>query len=368
MEKFKHEPYIVQNLSKNGSWSFQVRIRDEDHNITKTFKEKKYGSPRIAYETAIKFRDKTLVEITEGTLLKRTRMTVRDVFEEWYGQTTLSYNTKSKHRKLFNKYIHHQDTLIQNLTRADILSDLNAAVDIATDPTLGRIYYIYKNDIVEHSLANEYIGKNLTIAMQIPKSRVISKKKDTRTDRQTILEVERLLMASGVNEHNVRMIISLIELLYYTGMRPAEAEALTKDDIRGEYICITKQLGSDREDCGVITRCKTESSIRKVPIHPNLRPILEDLMDGEKDNLFWKDDGHYMDSTFVGNILHRVLKGTGISFTLYMLRHNMATELVKNGMDARTTMELLGHAAYNMSLGYANSSEEQKQEAIRLLS
>lgn len=368
MDRFKKEPSITQKKLQNGTWSFQVRIREEDHDITKSFKECDYGSARTAYEAAILYRNKTLSEISLGQVLKKSTMTVEDVFNEYLDFTTLSYSTKSKHQKLFNKYIGHKDTPIQKLTRADIIEDLNDATEIATDNTLQRIFYIYKNDIVEYAIAKEYIMRDLTIAMQVPKSKVISIKKETTTDRSTILEVERLLLASNVNKHNVRMIINLIELLYYTGMRPAEAEVLMKSDIHDGYISITKQLGSDADGFGVVTRCKTLSSVRNVPIHPDLKPVLDELMDGDKDYLFYKYDGHLFDSTFIGNILHRVLMGTGIKFNLYRLRHNLATELVRNGTDTKTTMELLGHANYNMSLGYANSSEEQKDEAIKLLS
>ena len=368
MNRFRQEPGISQKLLKNGKWSFQVRVRNDDHDITRSFKESDYGSARAAFESAVVFRNTTLVEISQGSLLKRNSMTVDDVFNEYLDITTLSYSTKEKHRKLYRKYIQHKSTPIQKLTRADIMEDLGAMVNEATDGTLSRVYSIYKNDIVEFAMAKEYIVKNLTIAMQIPKSRIISVKKDTFTDRETILEVERLLMSSNVNSHNVRMIICLIELLYYTGMRPAEAEALLKSDIHEEYITVTKQLGSDSDDYDVLTRCKTAQSVRNVPIHPSLRPILDELMDGHKPYLFYKDDGRLMNSTFVGNILRRVLMGTGISFNLYRLRHNMATELVKNGTDTKTTMELLGHATYNMSLGYANSTDKQKEKAINLVS
>jgi len=366
--RFRKEPGITQKLLKNGKWSFQVRIRDDEHDITKSFKESDYGSAREAFNDAIIYRNTTLTQINQGTVLKRNVMTVNDVFEEYMGITTLSHSTKMKHRKLYGKYISHKSTLIQKLTRADILEDLNSMVNEATDGTLQRVYSIYKNDIVEYAMAKEYIIKNLTIAMQIPKSRVISVKKDTSTDRETILEVERLLLSSNVNPHNVKMIVNLIELLYYTGMRPAEAEALLKTDIHDGYISVTKQLGSDADDYDVVTRCKTNSSIRNVPIHPSLRPVLEELLDGNKPFLFYKDDGHYMNSTFVCNVLRRVLKGTGIKFNLYRLRHNMATELVKNGTDTKTTMELLGHSNYSMSLGYANSSDKRKEDAIKLFS
>ena len=215
---------------------------------------------------------------------------------------------------------------------------------------------------------NEYINRDLMAGIRKPESRVISSKKPTATDRHTILEVERMVLASKMNPYNKKLIYYLMEILYFTGMRPAEAEALTRDDIKDDYICITKQLGSDKEDINVITRCKTDSSVRKVPIHPELRPILDELLDFAKyDELFRKDDGHYMNSTYVGNCFRTVLKGE-TKFNLYMLRHHMATELVTHGVDTRTTMELLGHTNYSMSLGYANSSEDLKDEAIKHLS
>ena len=365
--KFKKEAYISQKTLKNGTMVFQVRVRNDNVDITRSFKETYYGSSKVAYETAINYRNKVLLEVAQGTALRRSSVTVQDVFEDFIETCTLSAETKRKHRIYFNKFVNHKDTQMQTLTRADITADLNAMCSQASDDTINRLYSMWKS-IVDHALASEIIARDLTAGIKVPRSKLIHERRDTHTDRETILEVERLLLSSHVNSHNVKMIINLIELLYYTGMRPAEAEALLKTDIHEDYISVTKQLGSDDYDKEVVTRCKTDSSIRNVPIHPNLRPILEELMDGDKPYLFYKDDGHYISSTFVGNVLRRVLNGSGVKFNLYRLRHNMATELVKNGTDTKTTMSLLGHAQYNTSLGYANSTEEQKRNAIRLLS
>ena len=46
----------------------------------------------------------------------------------------------------------------------------------------------------------------------------------------------------------------------------------------------------------------------------------------------------------------------------------MATNLVTKQVDTKTTMEILGHANYDMSLYYANSNDDLKKEAVRLLS
>ena len=367
MSRFRDEPYISQRKGKKG-WTFQVLIRTGDTTITKSFSEVKYGSARLAFDSAILFRNKTLYEIANNTLLRTQTLTVDEVFHQYIASTSDSYNTKQKHEKLFNRYVNTKSVPIQKLTKADIIADLNAMTESATDNTIMRVYTLYKNDIVGHALNNEYINRDLMVGIRKPESRVISHKKSTVTDRHTILEVERLVLASKMNRYNKKLIYYLMEVLYFTGMRPAEAEALTRQDIKKDHIVISKQLGSDKEDYDVVTRCKTDSSVRTVPIHPELRPILNELLDFAKyDELFRKDDGHYMNSTYIGQCFRTVLKGE-IKFNLYMLRHHMATELVTHGVDTKTTMELLGHTNYAMSLGYANSSKDLKDEAIKHLS
>ena len=68
----------------------------------------------------------------------------------------------------------------------------------------------------------------------------------------------------------------------------------------------------------------------------------------------------WMDYTL--NII-RYVRGD-LEFNLYRLRHNMATSLVTQQIDSRTTMEILGHAHYDMSLYYAVSNRELKEKAI----
>lgn len=367
MKKFKKELYIKQRQGKNG-WTFQVRIEHKGKDIVKSFSEKEYGSARTAFESAVVYRNKLLYDITNNTLLKNQNLTVNDVFEDYIKNSSDSYSTKNKHIKLYNKYINTKDITIQSLTKADIISNLNAITSLCSDDTIARVCSIYRNDIVLHALNNEYINRDLMAGTKRPKSRYITKKKSTETDRETILEVERILLSSNVKSYNKQLIVFLIELLYYTGMRPAEAQALTKDDIKKDYISVNKQLGSDKDNSNVITKCKTPTSVRNIPIHPQLKPILKELINfSAYDELFRKDDGKYLNSSFVGNVFRRILKDSGIKFNLYKLRHNLATSLIVNGTDTKTTMELLGHSQYNMSLGYANSSKELKEKAIKLL-
>lgn len=369
MNKYRKEEYITQRCGKSGKWTFQVFIRTDETTITKSFSERDYGNAKLAFETAVNYRDRVKVEILNNTIFKPQNITVEGVFEEYIESCPLSYTTKNKHRKLFNKYITTKQTPIQQLTRADIVADLNNMVDTCADDTIDRVMSIYRNDVIQHALYKEYITRDLLAGVKCPRSIKIHQKKSTETDRETILEVERLLLASQCNEYNKKLIYYLMEVLYYTGMRPAEAEALTRNDITDDFIIVNKQLGSNKEEKNVVTKTKRPSSVRKIPIHPNLKPILEELMDHAKfDELFKKESGEYLDSSSVGCIFRNLLKGTGIEFNLYRLRHYMATYLVTGNTDSKTTMALLGHANYSMSLGYANTNDKLKKKAIKSFS
>jgi integrase len=363
MGKYRNEKGIIQRQNADGTYSFQVRIRSDYGDFTKTFSEKHYSSAKVAFNSAVNYRNKVMYEIENGLMDKKDNSTVQDMFDKYMETTTDSYKTKDYHEKLFNKYINTKTIKIQELTKADILSDLNRMISIASDDTIGRVYAIYRDDIVGTALFEDIISRDITLGIRRPKSELICEKRGVTTDRSTVLEIEDRIQKSVSDKYNAKVIVCLIETLYYTGMRPAEVEVLTKDDIKDGYISITKELGSNSREKGVIRRPKTPTSRRMVPIHTNLVPVLKDLMKFAKTEfLFAKSDGSFMDSTWIGNII-RYVRGD-LEFNLYRLRHNMATSLVTQQIDSKTTMEILGHAHYDMSLYYASSNKSLKEDAI----
>lgn len=367
--KYRKEPYITQRQGKNGMWSFQVFIRSGDITITKSFSEKTYGTAKLAYDTAILYRNRTLIDIADRTILRKNNITVREIFEDYLETSPATIKTKEYHEKLFNKYITHKDKKIQELTRADIAEELNAMVEVASDDTIKRVYSVWKNDIIETAISKDYINKDLTIGLKKPVSRYIVNKRGVDTDRITVLNVEDYILHSVNSHYDAKVIIAFLETMYYTGMRPAEVAVLTRDDIRNGFISVTKELGSSKDKKNVVRACKTPSSIRKVPVHPSLQPILDDLFDRAKTgNLYARENGTYMDSTWLSNIIHNVCRKNNVEFNMYRLRHNMATSLVTNNVDSRTTMEILGHTNYDMSLYYAYSNDELKEDAVKLIS
>ena len=111
---------------------------------------------------------------------------------------------------------------------------------------------------------------------------------------------------------------------------------------------------------------KTQSSYRVVPIPAPLHPILKMLKDERQSSpLLAELDGTLLDSAQVVSVLLHVKRKIGIDFHPYMLRHVMATDLVKSRASDRAIQDLLGHKSYSMSLEYARSNPEERDEIMQ---
>lgn len=369
MNKYRKEMFINQRQNKSGKYTFQVRVRTENGDVVKSFSEKDYGSAKLAFESAVLFRDRTMYELRNGTLLMQSNATVQDMFDTYLETTTCSFKTQKKQKYQYKKYVLHKTTKMQNLTRADIQEDLNKMAETCSKDTISKVYYIWKNCIVGTALLKDVLNKDIMLGVKKPESKAISIKKSTKTDRETLDKLKKAIISSTRDTYNARIINFLLEVLYYTGMRPAEAFALTRDDFSKNGISITKEIGSSIEDTGVVRRVKADDSVRVIPIHPELKEILEELKAYSRyDELFKDSNGKYIEIDWLDGVIYRACKSHKIQFHMYRLRHNLATQLVTNKVDSKTTIELMGHANYDMSLYYASSNDELKEEAIKYLS
>ena len=74
--------------------------------------------------------------------------------------------------------------------------------------------------------------------------------------------------------------------------------------------------------------------------------------------------GDLISTDYFSNFIRMISKKSGIEFRSYMLRHKFATDLQKTETP-RTVQDLLGHASFQMSVEYARSTEEERQEAVK---
>ncbi|MDD6004503.1 MAG: site-specific integrase [Firmicutes bacterium] len=215
-----------------------------------------------------------------------------------------------------------------------------------------------------YAIAKDIVIKDETYSVLVPKSEVIEIKRNVETSYSELMEVIEGIQNSHMKENDSLLCQGALMIMYYTGLRPSETFALSSDDIdfSSMLIHVWKSVGTTSTEKNTIRKTKTECSIRYVPFSDELIPILKLLIDRSINGyLFKRDNGLFMDGTYLSNITRRISKG---EFRPYQLRHQFSTDLITSGVDLRTAQELMGHKEVNMTVSYARSNENLKRLAI----
>ena len=157
-------------------------------------------------------------------------------------------------------------------------------------------------------------------------------------------------------------------LALLTGLRIGELCALQWSDVSQDTISVSKTMlrlsvGNGKTEVKICPP-KSGCSVRKIPIPPSLKPILE-LHRGEGYVLSDASRGFTEPRTMQYKFA-RMLADCGIEkANFHALRHTFATRCIEAGVDAKTLSEMLGHSDVKTTLSrYVHSSFEQKQSSI----
>jgi len=135
----------------------------------------------------------------------------------------------------------------------------------------------------------------------------------------------------------------------HTGMRLSELVNVKWSDVdpNKEYIYVKDSKNYSQRD---------------VPLNLVAKDTLSKLSK-ESDNVFI-----YSSKDSVGKAWRRVLKKIGIKgYRPHDLRHSFITDLVTNGVDFITIMEITGHKDIRMLKRYSHPSNEHKKKAVKSL-
>ena len=357
--------YIRKRKRKYGfAYLVDIPFSDELGNskhFTRTVKISDYGSDAAALTVAQRIRNEALADIQSGKI-KIAFPTVRSLYESKFKLMPLASSTVDKQNSIF---LHSASDLldkpIDKVTIADIQSCVNAFALDHSDDGVHRFVSIWRQ-IYKVCQILEYPVTDKTTAIVIPKSKRVTQKKEVTLSAGELQIILDDLASSG--KYNDRAIWYMLNIMYYTGCRPAEALALRRKDVGDTHISINKQIGSTSSRKLQEVPTKTAGSYRKVPIAHDLRPILDDLINwSSHDLLLARSDGTPLNISRVSSRLAYISKQHGIHFFSYKLRHQMSSDLMHAG-DSVVARDLLGHSSFAMTLDYARSSDDQLYDAI----
>lgn len=151
--------------------------------------------------------------------------------------------------------------------------------------------------------------------------------------------------------------VDTVLILLYTGMRVGEMLALQKTDvnIRQRFIRITKS--------------KTVSGIRIIPIHPRILPLIIARMDSPGTTLLSDTNGNPYDYSrycIIWRSVMQLINAAG--HTTHDCRHTVATLLDNAGANETAKRRILGHAGGDVTERvYTHKGLRQLRKCIELL-
>jgi site-specific recombinase XerD len=154
--------------------------------------------------------------------------------------------------------------------------------------------------------------------------------------------------------------LALIDLLFATGMRVGEASALDVRDFltREAVFRVQGKGGRDRLAFAV-----DEQTVRIQREHAEARARVRT----DSPALFVNASGGRLSTQGMTNVIAKLRREARIKrhVTPHMLRHTVATLLLRNGADIRLVQEFLGHASIATTQRYTHVSKEHMVRVLR---
>jgi integrase/recombinase XerD len=148
--------------------------------------------------------------------------------------------------------------------------------------------------------------------------------------------------------------------LFATGMRVGEVSSLNISDFQPtELVFVVKGKGGR----GRLAYVVDQQTILIQKQHLATRTQLS----SESPALFLNAAGARLSTQGIANIISRFRRDAGIErhITPHMLRHTVATLLLRNGMDIRVVQEFLGHASIATTQRYTHVVKEHLIAELR---
>ncbi len=194
----------------------------------------------------------------------------------------------------------------------------------------------------KYALIMEYVDKSYAMLLNLGKNKQVRPHKPFT--RQKINRLWNNIYIAGVDT---------VLILIYTGMRIGELLELTKDNVylRQKYIRITKS--------------KTKSGLRIIPIHEKILPLIKTRTEQLGKYLICNNSGHPYSYKSYQSLWNKIM-GTinAVKHTTHDCRHTCSTLLDNADVNERAKKLILGHSTNNVSDVYTHKDIRQLRKAI----
>lgn len=297
-----------------------------------------------------------------------------DLFLEYQRKNT-EYGTYQKSFHLVNDYIKKgiKNKQINKVTELDCqnLKDYISGLNLSTS---------YKNDILAKTKQAFAYGVRF-YRMKKDFYNVLTPFKKTRAEKVIAREREQNIWTieefqKFIDQVENETYKAFFTLLYFTGLRKGEAQALTWRDLKPYKLNIDKSL-TKKTDSGLyeIKEPKTNSSVRQISLNKSLYEYLLAYKENEKQLKGFSEDWFMfgrmkpLPQTTIDRVKNTAVKNADVkNIRIHDFRHSHASNLINSGVNIVAVSKRLGHSSINITLGiYTHLMQNADDELINNL-
>lgn len=329
-------------------------------------------------------------QIRNGEYIAPSTHTFNYVADEWinhYSRNAKVSSVRAREKAIYHAKQQFGNRSIQTITKRDYQAFVD---DTSTRFSKNYVDSIVSstNLIFKYALDMKIIAKSPIEGIKRTKFKPTVEDLEQNSLQQKFLEKDELFefLSVAKNHHKPLNSFELFTFLAYSGMRAGEVLALKWSDIDYEEctVSITKTYynpNNNKKNYQILTP-KTESSIGKISIDPNVIKLLQDYKVNVQDK--WKNE-LYVDNDFIftdnngyplvikklSQWIQAIMLQTNIdkNITTHSFRYTHCSLLIEAGVHIKEIQERLRHKDINTTMNiYAKITESYKKDASQKFS
>lgn len=349
-EKDNSWQYIISYKDNNGKWKQKSKQGFEKSRKGK-LQAKEHAEKTIEQlKEKILFDDSLSEENKDITFKQFSNMYIEH--EKLYKQA----NTITTYLKSFAKFKPLANTKMKDITNLDIQLCIDEMLKRELSPNTiitytSKIITLFNAAVEEYNIILESPAKKLNL----PKKQETTKKALTRSELDDLL--------SKIKNEKY-LIMSL--LASACGLRIGEIIGLVWADIVGDKIYVINQWKYIEDNGYGFGDLKSKNSKRVVPIPPKILSKLDEYRKSFPSN-YSKRIFPYTSTSNAAKLLANYYKKIGYNISIHELRHTYATLLISNGLDFKTTANLMGHDIRQTMATYSHVTSDMLKNAQNIV-